>query len=161
MPYSFGASSEAQMKGVNPKLVAVNRLALKKAWDLGFSDFCCYDGIRTYAEQVEFVKQGVSKTMHSKHLEGLAVDNVPVVSGKPRWLWPQIYQIASCMFLAAKELDTPIRWGCVWDRRLNDLCVGVNDPLELPKALQKEGLVYNERHPGKDFPDGPHYELII
>lgn len=161
MTHTFGAASIAQMNGVDARLVKVNYRSLELTNELGFTDYCCYDGIRTYAEQVEFVRTGVSKTMHSKHLEGLAVDNVPFIVGKPRWLWPQIYEIAACMFLAAKELNTPIRWGCVWDRTLNDLCLGVTDPKALPKALQKEGLDYNARHPGKDFPDGPHYELIV
>jgi hypothetical protein len=30
----------------------------------------------------------------------------------------------------------------------------------LVAALRREGLAYNARHAGPDFPDGPHYEVL-
>jgi peptidoglycan LD-endopeptidase CwlK len=161
MAYSYGTKSLAELQGVNPKLVAVTKLALVKSGELGFCDWTVHDGIRTLEQQKHYVAIGASRTMKSKHLDGLAVDLVPWIDGKPRWWWPQIYQIASCMWLAARELAAPIRWGVVWDRALNDLCAGVTDPQKLPDALKNEGLAYNVRHAGSDFPDGPHYELIV
>lgn len=161
MTYSYGAASLKELAGVHPALVLVSNLAIGKSKGFGFCDWTVHDGIRTLEEQKRFFEQGFSRTMKSKHLEGRAVDLVPWIDGKPRWWWPQIYQIASCMFLAANEIGVAIRWGCVWDRRLNDLCGDVVDPQKLPKALQQEGLDYNVRHPGSDFPDGPHYELVL
>lgn len=161
MTYKYGAASLKELTGVNSKLVSVAELAIGKSHGFGWTDWTVHDGIRTLAEQKRFFEQGFSRTMKSKHLEGLAVDLVPWIEGKPRWYWPQIYQIASCMFLAAKELGVPIKWGCVWDSTLNDLCTGVDDPRLLPDALKAEGLAYNARHPGSDFPDGPHYELMV
>jgi peptidoglycan L-alanyl-D-glutamate endopeptidase CwlK len=161
MTYVYGEASTKEKVGVNPRLTAVADLALVKSFQLGFTDWTIYDGGRTVAEQKEYVRTGASKTMKSKHLEGLAYDLVPWIMGKPRWYWPQIFEIAACMKLAAVELNTPIIWGVVWDRRLNDLAPTVNDPKLLPAALAAEGQAYNKRHVGPDFPDGPHYQLVV
>lgn len=155
MTFSLGAKSRKELAGVDPRLVRV----VERAITITKCDFTVHDGIRTIAEQRRYVAQGVSKTMKSKHLQGLAVDLVPWIDGKPRWWWPQIYQIAAAMRDAALDLNVPIRWGVVWDRRLNDLAPGVTDPAALADALRDEGLAYNVRHTGKDFPDGPHFEL--
>lgn len=150
MGYTLGAKSRAELVGVRPDLVRV----IDRAIQITQQDFTVHDGIRTVAEQKRYVAQGVSRTMRSKHLEGLAVDLVPWVDGKPRWWWPAIYQVAAAMQVAARELSVPIRWGVVWDRTLNDLGLGAS-------ALEREGLAYNARHAGSDFPDGPHFELIL
>jgi len=153
--FTLGTASLKELAGVNPYLVAT----VKRAIEITTQDFTVHDGIRTIEEQRKFVAQGFSKTMKSKHLEGRAVDLVPWIDGKPRWWWPQIYQIAAAMCLASRELKTNIVWGAVWDMRLADLAVGVTDLALLPDALQREGLAYNARHPGADFPDGPHFEI--
>lgn len=153
--FVFGPASEKELVGVNPGLVRVVRRALA----ISTCDFAVHDGIRTVEEQKRFVAQGVSKTMKSKHLEGKAVDLVPFVEGKLRWWWPQIYQVAAAMRLAAEAEGVKVWWGCVWDRPLNDLASGVTDPTLLAKRMEQEGLAYNARHPGSDFPDGPHFEV--
>lgn len=153
--FTLGTASLKELSGVNPYLVAT----VKRAIQITTQDFTVHDGIRTVEEQRKFVAQGFSKTMKSKHLEGRAVDLVPWIDGKPRWWWPQIYQIAAAMCLASRELKTNIVWGAVWDMRLADLAVGVTDLARLPDAMQREGLAYNARHPGADFPDGPHFEI--
>ena len=153
--FTLGAASLKELAGVRPALVET----VKRAIQISAQDFTVHDGIRTIEEQRRYVAQGVSKTMKSKHLEGRAVDLVPWIEGKPRWWWPQIYQIAAAMCIAARELKSDVVWGAVWDMRLADLAVGVTDPARLAKALQAEGLAYNARHPGSDFPDGPHFEI--
>lgn len=154
--FKFGAASEKELVGVDPALVRVTRRALV----LSKQDFTVNDGIRTVEEQKRYVAQGVSKTMDSKHLRGKAVDLVPFIDGKLRWWWPQIYHIAAAMHTAAKELGVSgIYWGAVWDTPLTDLAKGVTDMELLADALRREGLAYNARHPGKDFPDGPHFEI--
>lgn len=157
MTFELGKASRKELAGVDARLVLVVETAIK----LTRVDFTVHDGIRTVEEQQRFVELGYSKTMNSKHLLGRAVDLVPWIEGKPRWWWPQIYEIAAAMLQAARVHRVPVKWGCVWDRRLNDLAQGVSDPAMLPKALQAEGLAYNARHPGPDFPDGPHYELVL
>lgn len=44
-----------------------------------------YEAIRTKKEQQENVKRGASKTLHSYHLVGQALDFVPVKNGKAVW----------------------------------------------------------------------------
>ncbi len=156
MTYSLGKKSLAELEGVDPRLVSV----VKRAIQITKQDFTVYDGIRTLAQQREYYAAGTSKTMKSKHLDGLAVDLVPWIGGKPRWWWPQIYEVAAAMLTAARELRVDVKWGCVWDRVLNDLAPGVL-AVDLPDALRREGLAYNKRHAGPDFPDGPHYELLV
>ena len=69
------------------------------------------DGLRTIEEQRHYYETGRSKTMKSKHLEGLAVDVVPTpVSWEPEAFYP----IAEAMEQAADILDTPIVWGGDW-----------------------------------------------
>lgn len=157
MMYKLGNKSRKELEGVDQRLVMVVEAAI----EMSTVDFAVHDGGRTVEEQRKLVEQGYSKTMNSKHLEGRAVDLVPFIEGKLRWWWPQIYEVAAAMYLSARLCRVPIKWGCVWDRRLNDLCQGVTDPAMLPKALQAEGLAYNARHPGPDFPDGPHFELVL
>lgn len=156
MTYSLGLASRAELSGVHRDLVRV----VERAISISAVDFAVHDGIRTVAEQKRIVAAGVSRTMKSKHLEGVAVDLVPVVEDKLRWWWSQIYQVAAAMHQAARDLGVTIRWGVVWDRTLNELAPGIDDPALLAEALRKEGLAYNARHPGSDFPDGPHFELV-
>ena len=69
------------------------------------------DGLRTIEEQRDYFNNGFSKTMKSKHLEGLAVDVVPIpVTWEPEAFLP----IAEAMKQAADILDTPIVWGGDW-----------------------------------------------
>lgn len=149
--FVFGASSERELVGVNADLVRVTRLALKHS----LQDFTVFDGIRTLKEQQTHVKNGTSKTMQSKHLDGLAVDLVPWIGGKPVWDWDGCYKIACAMDLAATELGLAhrITWGGAWDRKLSDF--GGD-----PSAYAREVQAYQKRHPGPDFIDGPHFEIL-
>jgi peptidoglycan L-alanyl-D-glutamate endopeptidase CwlK len=114
-----------------------------------------YDGIRTYKEQEQHVKNGTSQTMESKHLEGRAVDLVPWVESGPVWDWEKIYPIAAAMDKAATELGIAnlITWGGVWDRKLSDLNgnykAAVEDYVARRKAAGKSAFI-----------DGPHFEIL-
>ena len=95
--------------------------------------------------------------MNSRHLvqvDGLghAVDLVPVINGQKRWEWPPIYRIAEAMRAAAEERGVRLVWGGVWDRRLGTYGSGAD-------AMRAAVHEYQDRHPGPDFIDGPHYEL--
>ena len=63
---------------------------------------------RTLAEQKENVKNGVSWTLYSKHLKGLAVDLVLMKDGQPVWHDP-IYE-----FLGEKWQSMGGVWGGSW-----------------------------------------------
>lgn len=151
--FTLGDKSEAELKGVHPRLVAVVRRAIQ----LTAQDFTVHDGVRTLEQQRANLVAGTSKTLDSKHLAqadnfGHAVDLVPWVGGKPRWEWPAIYPIAAAMRRAAEELATPLTWGGAWD--IPFLSIGPTAG-DMEKAVQ----AYTQRHPGPDFIDGPHYQL--
>ena len=149
--FKLGAASLKELEGVDSLLVSVVKLAIT----ITEQDFTVYDGIRTVKEQMTHVKNGTSKTMQSKHLDGLAVDLVPWVNGKPVWDWKRIYPIAFAMDRAATLLGFAdlITWGGAWDRKLSDFGGS-------PEAYKRETELYADRHPGKDFLDGPHFEIL-
>lgn len=153
--FRWGPRSLAELKGVKHELLECATLALTRYSEV---DFMCYDGIRTKDEQAHYVKIGTSQTMDSKHLPqpdgfGHAVDLVPVVGGIPKWDWDLIYKIALAMDLASSQLGIAnhIRWGGAWDKTLADFG---NDADAYKQATRD----YADRHPGKDFLDGPHFE---
>lgn len=154
--FKFGAKSKAELAGVHPVLIAVFELALS----VSTQDWMLYDGLRTEAEQRSYVNRGVSKTMASKHRrqdDGFshAGDAVPVVKTLPKWDWNLIFPVVAAVDWAATQLGVAdkIRWGGAWDRTLADF--GGN-----PKAYAREIELYASRHPGKDFLDGPHFEIV-
>lgn len=149
--FFFGPASEKELIGVDTRLVRVNRVALQ----LSSQDFCIFDGIRTHKEQAQHVANGTSKTMQSKHLDGLATDNVPWIGGKPKWDWDGCFKIALAMDEAATREGVAdlITWGGAWDRRLSDF--GGDKWQAYSKAVDE----YKARHDGPDFIDGPHYQI--
>lgn len=149
--FKFGAASLKELQGVKSELVMVTRLALS----LSTQDFMVFDGIRTWKEQAEHVRRGTSKTMKSKHLDGLAVDLVPYINGGPKWDWDGCYKIAFAMDQAATQLGFAgnIRWGGAWDRVLSDFGGDLSDYIQ-------EVNEYKNRHKGPDFIDGPHFEWV-
>ena len=77
----------------------------------------------------------------------------PYINGRLRWEWPLIYPICRTVRAVALQHNLAIRWGGVWDRKLNDL---VDDPVQ-------EVAAYIERRRAlgqSAFLDGPHYELV-
>lgn len=156
--FKFGSKSKRELEGVHPILVEVATLAL----DFSTQDFMIFDGLRTEEEQRNHVRRGNSKTMHSKHLpqrDGLshAVDAVPTVGTIPKWEWDLVYPVVMAFDKAATELDyaDKIVWGGAWDRRLSDF--GGNKAEVYRQVVQD----YAARNPGKDFLDGPHFELRL
>jgi len=154
--FALGAKSNAELAGVHPKLAQV----VQRAIQLTEQDFSVHDGLRTIAEQREYVRRGVSKTMNSMHMKqadgfGHAVDLVPVINGQLRWEWKPIYAIAAAVRLAAAELDVKLIWGGVWDRPFEAL-------QPIPDYMEKavNACVERRRKAGKSaFIDGPHFEL--
>lgn len=166
MTYAFGKTSLSRMRHVDPKLRTVATDALARcAVDFG----CTEEQSRTVAEQQKKFDTGVSKVRpgpgarHMIQPDGWskALDLVPWINGAFTWgdknwrvgdVYP-FHEIAVAMRLVAIEHVVPIRWGGVWDRRLNDLPPTVD-------GMRREVEAYKLRHAGPDFLDGPHYELI-
>lgn len=169
MTFRFSQRSLSLARRVDPALMAVAALALSRSGvDFGITE----EQSRTIAQQREKVRRGVSKTMNSLHVIkagesfSTALDLVPYVDGRYQWGDSQwrirtedgetihaFAEIAEAMRSAAVELDLPIKWGGVWDRRLNDLPAGVD-------AMRQAVEDYKARHPGPDFIDGPHFEIV-
>lgn len=119
MAFKFSKLSESRLQGVKPKLASVVRRAL----EISTVDFMVVEGLRTIERQRELYAQGRTKpgskvtwTLHSKHLEGNAVDLAPFVNGKVDWNNLKNFDaIAKAMLQASRELSVPIRWGADWD----------------------------------------------
>jgi peptidoglycan L-alanyl-D-glutamate endopeptidase CwlK len=156
MTYSLGAKSIAELEGVHPDLVRV----VKRTIEVTKQDFAVHDGLRTIAEQREYVRRGVSKTMNSMHMKqpdgfGHAFDLVPYINGQLRWEWKPIFVIASAVHQAATELGVALTWGGVWDRAFLDLD---GTPAAIEQAVN--AYVTRRRGMGKTaFIDGPHWQL--
>lgn len=155
--FSLGQKSLSELRSVHPRLVQCVQLAIQRS----VVDFGVHDGLRTPQEQREYLRTGTSTTVNSKHLPqrdgyGHAVDLVPYINGKLRWEWEPIYRIAAAMCSAARELQLPLRWGGVWDRRFpQDFAGSVGD-----MRFQVEDYVARRKAAGKRaFIDGPHFEL--
>lgn len=161
MTYILGSKSIAHLDGVHPSLVSVVKLAI----GMTTQDFTVMEGMRTLAQQREYIRRGTSKTMHSMHLmqkDGFAhaVDLVPWIGGNPVWDWDGCAKIAHAMDRAATKMCCADRiiWGGAWDRRLSDFGAGTIDRPGDLAAYMNEVSLYKKRHPGPDFIDGPHFE---
>lgn len=138
--FTLGSNSLREAGGVHPHLIQMVKYAIY----ITPQDFALHDGLRTLAEQREYVRTGASQTMDSLHLPqrdgwGHAVDLVPYINGKLRWEWPAIYPIAESMRAAAVHYGYPLEWGGI---------KGFGSILTLKGPIKS--------HTGWD---GPHFQL--
>ncbi len=138
--------SEKRLLGVRNSLVKVVREAALLTEGM---DWRVGEGMRTLARQKQLVASGASQTLNSYHLEGRAVDLHALIGKKVAWDWPLYWRIARFMRAASIKTGVPIVWGGVWDKELS----------ELSDDLGKEVQAYCARHKGRDFIDGPHFQL--
>lgn len=164
------------LNGVHSSLVQV----VRRAAMLTKQPFQCTCGVRSDAAQLDAWRRKTSKlngipigktvgavagTGRGNHQVSLsdglghAVDLVPYIDGVILWTavapadqWKFIYPVADAMQAASVELGINVRWGGVWDLRLNDLHRGA-------AMLETDVAAYKRRHAGPDFIDGPHFEL--
>lgn len=155
--FVLGTNSRRELQGVHPNLVRI----VERAITLTPVDFGVHDGLRTEAEQRQYVTRGVSQTMNSKHLRqattgfGHAVDLVPFINGKLRWEWPPIYEIAAAMAQSCRDLNLDLRWGGCW-RMLSTIEPNAK---AMERAVAEYGAL-RRRQGRKVFTDGPHYEIV-
>ncbi len=95
------------MKGNHTDLRKVCDLALQ----LSHVDFIITEGKRTRERQIKLVQQGASKTLDSRHIQGMAVDVVEVGGDYNK---EKMIQISMAFKEAAKLLSIPINWGGDW-----------------------------------------------
>lgn len=114
--FQLSQRSLTRLIGVHPDLVAVVKLAIQRT----AGDFTVVEGVRTIAQQREYVARGSSKTMNSFHLPqadglGHAVDLAPLVSGSIPWNnWEAFADMATVVKACAAELGVPVEWGGDW-----------------------------------------------
>lgn len=113
---------EAKLVGVHPDLARV----VRRAAALCEQRFVVFEGVRSLARERSLIARGKSalkNPFRCRHVPtkdpkyGLvshAVDLVPLVGGRPQWLWPQIYPIARAMKAAASAEHVSIEWGGDW-----------------------------------------------
>jgi len=150
MGYNLSQRSIDRMDGVDERLVA----CVKRAIELSEIDFGVTQGLRTIEEQEALVAKGASKTMKSKHIDGLAVDLMAYVNGRGCWELNVYDEIADAMKAAAQELDVPIRWGAAWH---------ISDIRDWEGTMEEamNDYVDTRRGQGKrPFIDAPHFEIM-
>ena len=150
MGYNLSQRSIDRMDGVDERLVA----CVKRAIELTEIDFGVTQGLRTIEEQEALVAKGASKTMKSKHIDGLAVDLMAYVNGRGCWELNVYDEIADAMKAAAQELDVPIRWGAAWH---------INDIREWEGTMEEAMNDYIDTRRGqgkRPFIDAPHFEIM-
>lgn len=114
--FYLGKRSLANLEGVHPDLVRV----VERAITLTPIDFGVTEGLRTIEKQREYVRDGKSKTMNSKHLQqkdgySHAVDlycrdNQGQVTWKHEWF----RLVIQAMMTAAILEGVPIKAGGLW-----------------------------------------------
>ena len=102
--------SKKRLEGVDERLKAV---VMECAARCRFP-FNVSEGLRSEAKQREYVKQGKSRTMKSKHLVGKAVDLYPLTMNHKEVDWSRFEDLADLMFEVAKEMEVEIIWGGHW-----------------------------------------------
>lgn len=102
--------SKKRLEGVDERLKAV---VMECAAQCRFP-FNVSEGLRSEAKQREYVKQGKSRTMKSKHLVGKAVDLYPLTMNRKEVDWSRFEDLAEVMFDVAKEMEVEIIWGGHW-----------------------------------------------
>ena len=158
MTYVLGERSWKNLEGVRADLVSV----VKRAIQLTAQDFgVAGKAVRTAEEQHALYLQGVTqkdgyknKSNHQPHSDGFgyAVDLTPFINGQFDVNNEEAqYPIAVAMSLASKQLGVPITWGGNWYEPLSG---------ETVAAMKDNVRRYRAKHPGPDFVDLPHFQLI-
>lgn len=150
MTFRLSQRSKDNLRGVNPKLVAVVEHAIL----LTEMDFAVIEGVRTMMRQAELVKAGASQTMASKHVEGKAVDLMAYLNGRASWELSLYDEIATAVRQAAIEKDVAIRWGAAWN---------IPDIRNWRGTMEEAMNFYVDarRKEGKrPFIDAPHFEMM-
>lgn len=145
--YKLSLKSLNRLNGVDDSLVEV----VKKAILITEQDFTVLEGIRTPERQQQLLEEGATKTLASKHLDGLAVDLGAWEQGQITWDLAYYIKIARAMRSAAKELGVTIRWGAAWHTHL-----GSADP----EQLSEDYVSLSKKLDRAPFIDAVHFELM-
>lgn len=154
MAFTLNAKDNTKLQGANPALIAI----VNKAVEYCPIQFHVGEGLRTVEQQRAMVAKGVSQTMNSRHIGGFAVDLWAYPMGVLSWDLKQYEPIAEAMRHAALDLQTPLQWGCAWERYLADYdsaCDARLDYVQECRDLFEAG----KRSKPTPFFDAPHFQL--
>jgi len=149
MGFKLSKKSLTRLEGVQPVLVNI----VKRAIEITEIDFGVIEGIRTIEKQREYVAQGVSQTMNSKHINGEAVDLMAYIGNRASWELNLYDDIADAMRQAAIELETGIKWGAAWNIPDIRLWEGTME------AAMNHYIDTRRQEGQRPFLDAPHFEL--
>ncbi len=109
--YKFSKRSLSNIEGIDYRLIILLGLML----DHSPHDFTVTEGLRTKERQAQFVKEGKSKTMNSKHIIGSAFD-IAIIDEKGNITWDLKYykEFAEVIKKLAKRLGFDIECGADW-----------------------------------------------
>lgn len=107
MSFKLGPKSLEKLKGVHPDLQRI----VHRAIDISEADFTILEGLRSIERQKTLMAAGKSKTLHSRHITGHAVDITPFPIS---WDWKDYPPIEKAMKRAAKDLGIDLEWGGDW-----------------------------------------------
>jgi len=148
--FELSQRSLDRLQGVDERLVKI----VSRAIQITDTDFGVIQGLRTEEEQKALVEKGASKTMKSKHLDGLAVDLMAYIGGRGSWELNVYDNIAEAMQQAATEEGVDIRWGAAW--HISDLR-GWTGTME---AAMNDYIDTRRSEGRRPFIDAPHFELM-
>tara|TARA_R100001082_G_C4342164_1_gene150640 strand:- start:265 stop:675 length:411 start_codon:yes stop_codon:yes gene_type:complete len=113
----FSKKSKENLSGVDPVLKMLFTEVVKHF------DCSVTEGLRSLERQKELVKKGASKTLKSKHIDGMAVDVVayPIDYEDTK----RNYYFGGFVMGMAKAMGLPLRWGGDWD---GDTMLSGRDP---------------------------------
>lgn len=109
LPGELTARDMDRLRGVHADL---QRVVIRAAQN--GAKFAVLEGLRSQARQAELVARGASRTMHSRHLTGHAVDLAATIHGEIRWDWPLYDRLAGQVKAAARDEGVAIEWGGDW-----------------------------------------------
>ena len=149
MSYFLSKRSYGNLEKVDKRLFDVVETAIQ----LTTVDFGVIQGLRTVEEQEALVAKGASRTMKSKHLEGLAVDLMAYIGSRGSLELSLYDNIADAIKAGAGYHEIAIRWGGAWhipDIRKwgGTMEEAMNSYIDLCRTAKR-----------RPFIDGPHFEL--
>ena len=103
----YGKRSRKRLEGIDEKLLKVLNELIK------IMDVTVLEGLRSQERHDMLVSEGKSKTRHSKHIQGRAVDIAPYpVDWEDR---ERFHYMGGMLRGIALSLGEKVRWGGDWD----------------------------------------------
>lgn len=108
--YHLSQRSLSRLSGVDDGLCAVVHRAIK----ITSVDFGVLEGLRSLERHRELLASGASRTEHSKHLDGRAVDLLPYFGSRHKMHILACVPVAEAMAMAGTSEVVPLIWGATW-----------------------------------------------